>query len=70
MGSGLGGVTFWGGDLGFVIVNFQEGGGGAHRVPQTGNSEYDQSSEGRDLERRSSGKGTQISGNTYTGDVH
>ena len=44
--------------------------GGAHRIPQTGDSKDDQSSEGRDLEIRSSGNGTQRSGNIDTGGVH
>ena len=31
-GSGAGGVTLWGGDLGFIGGNFQESGGGEHGV--------------------------------------
>ena len=68
--SGAGGVTLWGGDLGFVGRNFQEYGGGARGFNQTGDGSEGQAVEGRDLENCSSGEGTQVIWNSDTGDVH
>ena len=68
--SGVGGVTIWGGDLVFVSGNVQEAGGGEHGFPQTGDGSEGQVVEGRDLEKRSSGKSNQVSGKTDTEDVH
>ena len=36
MFSSAGGITFWGGDLGFVGVYVKEAGGGARGIPYTG----------------------------------
>ena len=63
-------INFWGGDLGFVNIYVQETGGNAGGLPQADDGTEVQVAEGQELEKRGSGKGTQIIRNPYTGGVH
>ena len=69
-GSGAGGITLWGGDLGFVGGDVPESGGSARELPQTDGGVEGKAAEGRELEKRGSGEGVQGSGYPGTGGVH
>ena len=70
MGNGTGSANILVGDMVFVGGNFQESGGGAREVPQTGDGKDSQVARGWELEKRVSGECAQRSSNTDTDDVH
>ena len=47
LGSGAGGIMFWGGDLGFVGGDIQEAGGSARGLPQTCDGQKSNRQRGR-----------------------
>ena len=69
-GSGAGGITFWGVDLFFFGSDVPEAGWSARSLPQTDGRADGKTAEGRDLEKRGSGKSAQGSGNPDNRDVH
>ena len=68
--SGVGGINFWGGDLGFISGDVQESGGGARGFSHISDGSEYQVAEGSYLEKRGSGEGTQGRGNSDNGGIH
>ena len=68
--SDAGGITLWGGDLGFVGGNFPEAVGISRVISQIDWGAEDKSEEGWDLEKQGSGECAQGSGNPDTGGVY
>ena len=69
-GSGAGGVTIWGRDLGVFNRNVQSTGGVPHRIPLSGDEQDDKKTVEWDLYYGSSIEFHQRSGEKETGGVH